>query len=118
MTNKEKWLEKVQEYCDAHVYEVGINDGVPTSERWIKILSEKRYINFIDYYEEQLEFKTKKEETEFQKQFKEIWVNTMNEFLVQLKKTKDAELREEIRKSGIKRKDDTPSKDKKKKSKK
>ena len=56
MKDKEKWYELMEDYCNAHVFEV----GTETTEKWMTILFEKRYINFLDYYEDQIEFKTKK----------------------------------------------------------
>ncbi len=100
MNNKEKWYQLVEEYCQAHVFEV----GVETTERWINILYEKRYINFLDYYEDQIEFKTKKAEAEFKKYFKETWNNTLLEYQKQLKKAKSEEAKEELLKNGVKRK--------------
>ena len=99
MKDREKWLEKVDEFVSAHVFEV----STETTEKWMQILFEKRYINFLDYYD-QIEFKTKKGETEFKKEFKERWMNGLKEYQEALKKAKSDELKEEIKKSGVKRK--------------
>ena len=90
----------MEEYCESHVYEI----GTETTEKWMQMLFEKRYINFLDYYEEQIEFKTKKAENEFKKNFKETWLNKLKEYQVALKKAKSEEEKEELKKSGVKRK--------------
>ena len=100
MKEKEKWYKLMEEYCESHVYEI----GTETSEKWMQMLFEKRYINFLDYYEEQIEFKTKKAENEFKKNFKETWLNKLKEYQVALKKAKTEEEKEEITKNGVKRK--------------
>ena len=110
MKDKEKMYSLMEQYCDAHIYEI----GQETTEKWMLILFEKRYINFLDYYEEQIEFKTKKAETEFKKDFKEMWLNKLKEYQEALRKAKSDELKEEIRRNGIKRKVDSPSKKKSK----
>ena len=43
MNDKEKWYELMEDYCNAHVFEV----GTETTEKWMSILFEKRYINFL-----------------------------------------------------------------------
>lgn len=100
MNDKEKWYRLMEEYCNAHVYEI----GTETTEKWINILFEKRYVNFLDYYEYQIEFKTKKSENQFKKDFKEMWNNKLLEYQDALKKAKDSELKEQIKMNGIKRK--------------
>ena len=100
MKEKEKWYKLMEEYCESHVYEV----GVETSDKWMQMLFEKRYVNFIDYYEEQIEFKTKKAENEFKKNFKETWLNKLKEYQVALKKAKSEEEREKIKREGCRRK--------------
>ena len=100
MKDKEKWYELMEDYCNSHVFEV----GTETTEKWMAILFEKRYINFLDYYEDQIEFKTKKAETQFKKDFKETWMNKLLEYQVALKKAKSEEEKEELRKNGVKRK--------------
>jgi hypothetical protein len=89
-----------------------------TTEKWMQILFEKRYVNFLDYYCDQIEFKTKKAETQFKKDFKEMWLNKLKEYQEALKKAKSEEAKEEIRKNGIKRKVDSSSNSKKKSKKK
>jgi hypothetical protein len=108
MKDREKWLEKVDEFVSAHVFEV----STETSDKWINMLFEKRFINFLDYYEGQIVFKTKKGENEFKKEFKEKWTNGLKEYQEALRKAKSDELKEEIKKNGCKRKVDSPSKKK------
>lgn len=110
MNDKKKWYELMEQYCDAHVFEVGIE----TTVKWMGILFEKRYVNFLDYYEDQIEFKTKKAETEFKKDFKETWMNKLLEYQEVLKKAKSEEAKDEIKKNGIKRKVDSSTSKKKK----
>lgn len=100
---KEKWYGLVKEYCEAHVFEI----GTETTEKWISILCDKRIVNFKDYYEDQLVFKTKKEEAEFDKYFKETWKTTLLEYQKALKKAKSEEAKEELMKNGVKRKPQT-----------
>ena len=95
MNDKEKWYELMEDYCNAHVFEV----GTETTEKWMAILFEKRYINFLDYYEDQIEFKTKKAETQFKKDFKETWMNKLLEYQSALKKAKSEEEKEELGRS-------------------
>ena len=108
MKDKEKWYKLMEEFCNAHVFEV----GTETTERWMNILFDKRYINFLDYYEDQIEFKTKKAENEFKKDFKEMWISKLKEYQDALKKAKSEEVKEEIRKNGVKRKVESSSKKK------
>lgn len=110
MNDREKWYELMEDYCNAHVFEV----GTETTTKWMEILFEKRYINFLDYYEDQIEFKTKKAETQFKKDFKETWMNKLLEYQVALKKAKSEEIKDEIRQHGVKRKVDSSSKKKSK----
>ena len=110
MNDKEKWYELMEDYCNAHVFEV----VTETTEIWMSILFEKRYINFLDYYEDQIEFKTKKAETQFKKDFKETWMNKLLEYQSALKKAKSEEIKDEIRQHGVKRKVDSSSKKKSK----
>ena len=110
----EKWYQLMEEYCNAHVFEV----STETTERWMNILFDKRYVNFLDFYEDQIEFKTKKAEAQFKKDFKEMWLNKLKEYQEALKKAKSEEAKEEIRKNGIKRKVDSSSNSKKKSKKK
>lgn len=110
MKEKEKWYKLMEEYCESHVYEV----SVETSDKWMQMLFEKRYVNFIDYYEEQIEFKTKKAENEFKKNFKETWLNKLKEYQVALKKAKSEEEKEELKKNGVKRKPTSTNKKSKK----
>lgn len=110
MKEKEKWYKLMEEYCESHVYEI----GTETTEKWMQMLFEKRYINFLDYYEEQIEFKTKKAENEFKKNFKETWLNKLKEYQVALKKAKSEEEKEELKKSGVKRKPASTNKKSKK----
>ena len=110
MKDKEKWYGLMEEFCNAHVYEI----GVETSEKWISILFEKRYVNFLDYYEYQIEFKTKKAENQFKKDFKEMWNSKLLEYQEALKKAKSEEVKEEIKKHGIKRKVDSTTTKRKK----
>lgn len=100
MNDKNKWYELMEQYCDAHVYEV----GTETTVKWMGILFEKRYVNFLDYYEDQIEFKTKKAETEFKKDFKETWMNKLLEYQEALKKAKTEEEKDKLKKEGCKRK--------------
>lgn len=111
MKEKEKWYKLMEEYCESHVYEI----GTETSEKWMQMLFEKRYVNFLDYYEGQIEFKTKKGENEFKKNFKETWMNKLKEYQVALKKAKSEELKDEIKMNGVKRKTSDTSKKKSKK---
>lgn len=110
MKEKEKWYKLMEEYCESHVYEV----GTETTEKWMQMLFEKRYINFLDYYEGQIEFKTKKAENEFKKNFKETWLSKLKEYQVALKKAKSEEEKEELRKNGVKRKPASTNKKSKK----
>lgn len=110
----EKWYQLMEEYCNAHVFEV----STETTERWMSILFDKRYVNFLDFYEDQIEFKTKKAEIQFKKDFKEMWLNKLKEYQEALRKAKSEEAKEEIRKNGIKRKVDSTDKSKKKSKKK
>lgn len=110
MKEKEKWYKLMEEYCESHVYEV----GTETTEKWMQMLFEKRYINFLDYYGEQIEFKTKKAENEFKKNFKETWLSKLKEYQVALKKAKSEEEKEELRKNGVKRKPASTNKKSKK----
>lgn len=110
----EKWYQLMEEYCNAHVFEV----STETTERWMNMLFDKRYVNFLDFYEGQIEFKTKKAEAQFKKDFKEMWLNKLKEYQEALKKAKSEEAKEEIRKNGIKRKVDSSSNSKKKSKKK
>ena len=110
----EKWYQLMEEYCNAHVFEV----STETTERWMNILFDKRYVNFLDFYEEQIEFKTKKAEAQFKKDFKEMWLNKLKEYQEALKKAKSEEAKEEIRKNGVKRKVDSSNNSKKKSKKK
>ena len=110
----EKWYQLMEEYCNAHVFEV----STETTERWMNILFDKRYVNFLDFYEDQIEFKTKKAEAQFKKDFKEMWLNKLKEYQEALKKAKSEEAKEEIRKNGVKRKVDSSSNSKKKSKKK
>lgn len=112
MNDKKKWYELMEQYCLSHVYEV----GTETTTKWMEILFKKRYVNFLDFYEGQIEFKTKKAETEFKKDFKDMWMNKLLEYQEALKKAKTEEAKDEIKKNGIKRKVDS-SVNKKKKSK-
>lgn len=112
MVDKEKWLNLVDEYIMAHVFEV----GTETTLKWIQMLFEKRYVNFLDYYEGQIEFKTKKGETEFKKYFKDNWIKGLQKYQEALRKAKTEEAKDEIRKNGVKRK--TQGETTKKKSKK
>ena len=98
MKDKEKWYRLMEEYCNAHVFEV----GVETTEKWMNILFNKRYTNFLDYYEDQIEFKTKKAETEFKKDFKEMWMVKMLEYQSALRKAKTEEGKEKLLKDGVK----------------
>ena len=110
----EKWYKLMEEYCESHVFEV----STETTERWMNILFDKRYVNFLDFYEGQIEFKTKKAETQFKKDFKEMWLNKLKEYQEALRKAKSEEVKEEIRKNGVKRKVDSSSNSKKKSKKK
>ncbi len=110
MNDKNKWYELMEQYCDAHVYEV----GTETTTKWMEKLFEKRYVNFLDYYEDQIEFKTKKAETEFKKDFKETWINKLLEYQEALKKAKTEEVKDEIKKNGVRRKVDSSTSKKKK----
>lgn len=110
MKEKEKWYKLMEEYCESHVYEI----GTETTEKWMQMLFEKRYINFLDYYEEQIEFKTKKAENEFKKNFKETWLNKLKEYQVALKKAKSEEEKEELKKNGVLKKPTSTNKKSKK----
>ena len=100
MVDKEKWFRLVDEHVSAHVFEV----GTETTLKWMQMLFEKRYVNFLDFYEGQIEFKTKKGEQEFKKYFKDTWLKELQEYQVQLKKAKTEEAKDELKKNGCKKK--------------
>lgn len=100
MNDKNKWYELMEQYCLSHVYEV----GTETTTKWMEILFKKRYVNFMDYYIDQIEFKTKKAETEFKKDFKDMWMNKLLEYQEALKKAKTEEEKDKLKKEGCKRK--------------
>lgn len=91
-----------------------------TPDRWKKIFIEKRLETFLETKKDVFEEITgiKLNETnlkDFTKIYKELFLEEIEKYLTELKKTKDAELKEEIRKHGVKRKVDHPSDKKKKK---
>lgn len=111
MNDKKKWYELMEQYCDSHVYEV----GTETTTKWMEILFKKRYVNFIDFYEGQIEFKTKKAETEFKKDFKDMWMNKLLEYQDALKKARNEEEKDKLKKEGCKRKSQGDTNKKKRK---
>lgn len=93
-----------------------------TSTRWKEIFMNKRLDMFLETQKEMFEETTgiqlnERNEKEFRAIYKEMFMEEVERYLTELKKTKDTELREKIKREGCVRKAQEPT-NKKRKSKK
>lgn len=109
LTKQDK-LNKMEEYIRDYVVCFTPCMSTETSEKWIGIFSskmlERRFDeDQIDLVQSQLGFElSDKDKKEFSKLWKNIFKETMLEYIKALKKAKSDEEKEEIRKNGVKRK--------------
>lgn len=117
---KQQKLDRMEEYIRDYVPCFTPCMGTETTERWIEIFGKKmgeRRLDEdnIDAIEQKLGFIfNEKDKKDFSNLWKNIFKEVMLDYIKRLKKAKSDEEKEEIKKNGIKRKVDSPSKKKRK----
>ena len=119
--NKQEKLNRMEDYIKDYVTCFTPCMSQETTEKWINIFGNKmceRRLDEdqIDLVQSQLGFELNdKDKKDFRRLWKDIFKETMLEYIKALKKAKSDEEKEEIRKNNgmVKRKVDSPSKKKK-----
>lgn len=117
---KQQKLDRMEEYIRDYVPCFTPCMSTETTEKWIEIFGKKmgeRRLDEdnIDTIEQKLGFVfNEKDKKDFSNLWKNIFKEVMLDYIKRLKKAKSDEEKEEIKKSGIKRKVDSPSKKKRK----
>ena len=91
-----------------------------STEKWKKMFCKKRLETFLATDKDMIEERTgvkldnQKNLNDFKKIYEDLFMEEVEKYLTELKKTKDEEAREEIKKNGVTRKVDSSDKSKKK----
>ena len=118
MRDKEK--ENVREFLIPWVRGYVFCFSNESSDKWKKIFCQKRLETFLATDRDMIEERTgvkldnQKNLKEFKQIYEDLFMEEVEKYLSELKKTRDEEAREKIKKEGVQRKVDSPSKKKSK----
>ena len=117
---KDKEKEVVREFLIPWVRGYVFCFSNDSSEKWKKMFCQKRLETFLATDKDMIEERTgikldnQKNLNDFKKIYENLFMEEVERYLTELKKTKDEEAREKIKKEGVTRKVDSTDKPKKK----